>query len=159
MVNILLIALGFIFMEFVAWFSHKYIMHGFLWSWHKDHHRNDFQEYLPEKTEGWKFEKNDLFFITFASPAIILIILGLSLQIWSLIFISIGITLYGFIYFLFHDVAIHKRIDSPIFEKLNKFSYFRAMIKAHRAHHYPKNKSDFNNFGLLIFPLRYFREN
>ena len=44
----------FIFMEFMAWFSHKYIMHGFLWSWHKDHH--------VKNKESW-FEKNDRFFI------------------------------------------------------------------------------------------------
>jgi hypothetical protein len=25
-------------MEFVAWASHKYIMHGFGWAWHRDHH-------------------------------------------------------------------------------------------------------------------------
>ena len=25
-------------MEFMAWFTHKYIMHGFLWVLHKDHH-------------------------------------------------------------------------------------------------------------------------
>ena len=26
-------------MEFMAWFTHKYIMHGFLWVLHKDHHK------------------------------------------------------------------------------------------------------------------------
>ena len=26
-------------MEFMAWFAHKYIMHGFLWNWHEDHHK------------------------------------------------------------------------------------------------------------------------
>ncbi|VAW03475.1 Beta-carotene hydroxylase, partial [hydrothermal vent metagenome] len=25
-------------MEFIAWGTHKYIMHGFGWSWHRDHH-------------------------------------------------------------------------------------------------------------------------
>ena len=35
-----LITLGtFALMEFVAWFTHKYIMHGFLWVLHKDHHQ------------------------------------------------------------------------------------------------------------------------
>lgn len=29
----------FFFMEFMAWFSHKYIMHGFLWVLHEDHHK------------------------------------------------------------------------------------------------------------------------
>ena len=42
--------LTFVIMEFVAWFSHKYIMHGFLWSWHKDHHKKDH--------DSW-FQKND----------------------------------------------------------------------------------------------------
>ena len=49
------------FMEFVAWFAHKYIMHGFLWSWHEDHHKPHFEK------EGF-FEKNDLFFLVFATP-------------------------------------------------------------------------------------------
>ena len=41
-------------MEFVAWFSHKYIMHGFGWAWHRDHHE-------PHDN---KLEKNDLFGIS-----------------------------------------------------------------------------------------------
>jgi beta-carotene 3-hydroxylase len=42
----------FLIMEFMAWFSHKYIMHGFLWVLHKDHHKKD--------QSSW-FERNDLF--------------------------------------------------------------------------------------------------
>jgi len=39
---VVLIVLGaFLFMEFVAWFTHKYVMHGFLWVLHKDHHHRD----------------------------------------------------------------------------------------------------------------------
>jgi len=54
----ILIFLGtFLFMEFMAWFTHKYVMHGFLWSLHKDHHRKDH--------DSW-FERNDLFFIFYA---------------------------------------------------------------------------------------------
>ena len=26
-------------MEFMAWFTHKYVMHGFLWNLHFDHHK------------------------------------------------------------------------------------------------------------------------
>ena len=44
-------------MEFMAWFTHKYIMHGFLWSLHKDHHHKDHK--------NW-FERNDAFFIFYA---------------------------------------------------------------------------------------------
>ena len=54
---ILVLMLTFISMEFMAWFSHKYIMHGFLWTLHKDHHKKDH--------DSW-FERNDLFFIFYA---------------------------------------------------------------------------------------------
>lgn len=37
-----LIVLGsFLAMEGVAWFTHKYIMHGLLWTLHKDHHKKE----------------------------------------------------------------------------------------------------------------------
>ena len=42
-------------MEFVAWFAHKYVMHGLLWIWHEDHHK-------PHHEKDGFFEKNDLFF-------------------------------------------------------------------------------------------------
>jgi len=46
-------------MEFVAWFTHKFVMHGFLWSWHRDHH----------VSEPGFFQKNDRFFLIFAIPS------------------------------------------------------------------------------------------
>eukprot|EP01038_Epipyxis_sp_PR26KG_P002191 gene2191-3115_t len=48
-------------MEFMAWFSHKYIMHGFLWSLHADHHKKDH--------DSW-FERNDAFFLFYAVVSI-----------------------------------------------------------------------------------------
>ena len=33
--HVLVFFTTFCFMEFMAWFSHKYIMHGFLWSLHR----------------------------------------------------------------------------------------------------------------------------
>ncbi len=53
-IKILIITITFFLMEFVAWFTHKYIMHGFLWSLHKDHHQVD-----KDKT----FQKNDYFLL------------------------------------------------------------------------------------------------
>ena len=47
-------------MEFMAWFTHKYIMHGFLWHLHRDHHHKDH--------DSW-FERNDAFFIFYAVVA------------------------------------------------------------------------------------------
>jgi beta-carotene 3-hydroxylase len=156
MTNSLLLILAYFFMEFVAWSNHKYIMHGFLWKWHKDHHRKDHQHTLPEKTEDKRFEKNDLFFLVYAIPAILLMIIGFSFQLFTLVYISIGITLYGLTYFIIHDIIIHNRINIPFLRKIPNF-YIRAVIKAHTAHHWPKNKKEFDNYGLLVFPFRYFK--
>jgi beta-carotene 3-hydroxylase len=156
MMNIALILMAFCFMEFVAWWNHKYVMHGFLWKWHVDHHRKDHQNLLAEKTEDKKLEKNDLFFLVYAIPAIVLMIIGFVISYFTIVYISIGITLYGLTYFVIHDLIIHKRINIQIFQKDHNF-LVRAIIKAHTAHHWPKSKNDFHNFGLLIFPRRFFK--
>jgi beta-carotene 3-hydroxylase len=39
--NVLAFFATFFFMEFVAWFTHKFVMHGFLWILHKDHHQTE----------------------------------------------------------------------------------------------------------------------
>ena len=148
MINILLFLASYFFMEFVAWFSHKYIMHGFAWKYHRDHHI---------KAQGGNsfFERNDVFFLIYALPAIILIIFGLAGGHIQLIVIGSGITLYGFTYFFIHDVLIHHRL--PV--KINPGKgYIAALIRAHQAHHHGKNIRDFKNYGLLIFPSRFFNE-
>lgn len=62
---------AFLFMELVAWSNHRYIMHGLMWNWHKDHPRRDSKKgAMPLSTESKKFEKNDRFLIMYATPAI-----------------------------------------------------------------------------------------
>jgi beta-carotene 3-hydroxylase len=156
MINVALILVAFSFMEFVAWFNHKYVMHGFLWKWHVDHHRKDHQQPLPEKTEDKRLEKNDLFFLVYAVPAIVLLIIGFTISYYPIVYIGIGITLYGLTYFIIHDVIIHKRINIPFLHKRRHF-LIKAVINAHKAHHWPKSKDDFHNFGLLVFPHRFFK--
>jgi len=143
---ILIFIAAFAFMEFVAWSNHKYVMHGFLWALHKDHHLTD----IAGKPV---LQKNDLFFLIYAMPAIVLIIWGLSAGNPYMISAGAGITLYGFTYFIFHDVVYHHRL--PFF-KNPKNTHIKAIIRAHDAHHRPRNRTDFNNFGLLIFSRRYF---
>jgi len=155
--NFILLICSFSFMEFVAWSNHKYIMHGFLWKWHKDHHVNDAKKQALHDMKFSGFEKNDYFFLLYATPAIVLIIMGLYFNFLSLIFVGAGITLYGFVYFLIHDVLIHRRLKIPFLIN-SKNKYFKAIIKAHLAHHRPKSTNDFNNFGLLIFSSKYFAD-
>ena len=136
-------------MEFVAWWAHKYIMHGFLWSWHEDHHK-------PHTVEGF-FQKNDLFFLVFAIPSAASYILGSAVEgLFPLFFVGVGISIYGLIYFLIHDVYIHQRFKW--FKQLDN-RYSRAILRAHGAHHAKQDKEDGVSFGLLIFiPWKYFKE-
>ena len=53
-------------MEWVAWASHKYIMHGFGWGWHRDHHE-------PHDN---LLEKNDLYAVVGAAMSISMFALG-----------------------------------------------------------------------------------
>jgi len=133
-------------MEFVAWFAHKYVMHGILWSWHEDHHKPHF-----DKDGFW--EKNDLFFLVFAIPSATCYIVGLNSPYLFLLFVGIGISIYGLIYFLIHDVYIHQRFKW--FRQLdNKFS--RAILRAHGSHHAVTTKEDCESFGLLIVDSKYY---
>lgn len=144
-INILVILAAFIAMEGVAWLSHKYLMHGLLWKLHKDHHSPNGKH---------TFERNDSFFIIFATPAIICFILGFSdfsLPFW----IGLGITLYGMAYFFIHDLFIHQRIK--VLRNANSI-YFRAIRKAHKVHHKHLGKEHGECFGMLWAPLKYFKD-
>jgi len=136
-------------MEFVAWFAHKYIMHGFLWNWHEDHHKPHF-----EKDGFW--EKNDRFFLVFAVPSASCYILGSLLENhFYLFFIGVGISIYGLIYFLIHDVYIHQRFKW--FRQLDN-KYSRAILRAHGAHHAKQTKEDCESFGLLAVENKYYKK-
>lgn len=158
LINILLAVVAFAFMEFVAWSNHKFVMHGFLWRWHADHHINDHKKNASQ-TELYQpgFEKNDYFFLVYAIPAIIMLILGLFLHVHYLIAIGIGISLYGLTYFMLHDVMIHQRLKIPFLIN-TKNNYLKAVIRAHLAHHRGKNIRDFDNYGLLIFQRRFLKK-
>ncbi|HBF19706.1 MAG TPA: carotene hydroxylase, partial [Cryomorphaceae bacterium] len=95
----LVVFLTFWFMEFVAWATHKFVMHGFLWNLHEDHH---------VKTPGF-FEKNDTFFLIFAIPSWLCIMLGTLYANTLAVSIGAGIAVYGMAYFLVHEVFIHQR--------------------------------------------------
>ena len=143
-IGVLITVASFIFMEFVAWFTHKYIMHGILWNLHKDHHQ-------PKK--GYTFQKNDYFFLIFAAPGIICITIGFS-EMSTFFWIGLGITLYGFAYFTIHDIFIHQRFN--LFKKTSS-TYLKGLRKAHKIHHKNTEKYDGENFGMLFFPFKYWK--
>lgn len=141
----LIFLVTFCIMEFVAWAMHKYVMHGFLWTLHEDHHH--------KKHDSW-FERNDWFFVFFA-----VISMGAwqayeILALWWALPISAGILAYGIAYFVVHDIFIHQR-----FKWLRKANnkYARGVRRAHKIHHKHLGKEDGENFGMLIVPLKYFK--
>ncbi len=143
--NIILLLISFTCMEFVAWSTHKFIMHGPLWKLHKDHHI---------KNENSFFELNDVFALVFALPGIILLFIGISLGFDKVYFwIGLGISLYGLAYFSAHDIFIHQRIK--LFRNSDK-KYFRAMRRAHKIHHKHVEKENGECFGFLWVPKKYY---
>jgi len=145
-VNLLILAGSFFGMEAVAWLTHKYVMHGLLWNLHEDHHK---------KNPSSFFEKNDYFFLIFATPGIICLGLGLYTPLTYLMYIGLGINIYGFAYFMVHDIFIHQRFK--IFRNSDNF-YFRAIRRAHKMHHKHLDKEDGECFGMLWVPLKYFAD-
>ncbi len=139
----ILVLLGtFIVMEGVTWCTHKFVMHGFLWYLHKDHH----------KVQPGIFEKNDAFSIIFAVPSILLIYFGTYDNVWWQQAIGFGIMAYGFAYFMVHDVIIHQRFKW--FTK-SKSTYVRAIRWAHKMHHKHIDKHDGESFGFLFVNKKY----
>ena len=143
--NIIIVVGTFLFMEFVAWATHKYVMHGFLWKIHEDHH---------SRGPGI-LEKNDLFLLIFAIPSWLLIMCGLMFKIEFLVWIGVGIAVYGVSYFLVHDVFIHRRLS---WFRNSKNVYLQAIRKAHKVHHKHLVKEDGECFGMLIVPFKYLKE-
>ena len=126
-------------MEGVAWFTHKYIMHGFLWSWHRSHH----------KVHNHALEMNDLFAVVFSIPSILTIYYGY--DTW-LMYVGYGILGYGIFYFVFHDIIVHRRVKIPF---KAKSKYMKRITRAHYVHHETHTKEDAEAFGFLYAPKKY----
>lgn len=143
--SFLIVLVTFIIMEGATWVIHKYVMHGFLWFLHKDHH---------DHSSEYTLEKNDYFFVIFALPTIALMYYG-SLQGFNYVFfIGLGIMMYGMAYFFVHDIFIHQRLK--IFSKTTN-PYFLALRRAHKQHHKHINKEEGECFGFLYVPFKYFK--
>lgn len=143
--NLMIVLVTFILMEGATWIIHKYVMHGFLWVLHRDHH--------DHSTPG-VMERNDFFFVIFALPAIALMYAGSIHHFDYRFYLGIGITLYGIAYFLVHDIFIHQRM--PLFRQTQN-PYLMAIRRAHKQHHKHVDKHDGECFGFLWVPLKYFR--
>ena len=128
-------------MEFIAWAAHKYIMHGFGWAWHRDHHE-------PHDN---KLEKNDLYGIAGAVMSISMFAIGspmiMGTSAWEPgTWIGLGILFYGIIYTLIHDGLVHQRY----FKYVPKRGYAKRLVQAHKLHHATIGKEGGVSFGFVF---------
>ncbi len=122
-------------MELFAWWSHKYIMHGWGWGWHRDHH----------EPHDRALEKNDLFAVVFGAAVFAMFLIGYyhSPALWWAAF---GITVYGVIYTLVHDGLVHQRF----WRWVPKRGYAKRLVQAHKLHHATIGKEGGVSFGFVF---------
>lgn len=128
-------------MESVAWASHKYVMHGFGWAWHRDHH----------EPHDRVLEKNDLYAIVGAVMSIAMFALGSPLVLgagaWEpATWVGVGILGYGLIYSVIHDGLVHQRY----FRWVPRGGYARRLVQAHKLHHAAVGKEGGVSFGFIF---------
>nr|WP_315471007.1 sterol desaturase family protein [uncultured Sphingorhabdus sp.] len=141
-ISIILIVLATVFiMEWVAWSSHKYIMHGWGWGWHRDHHE-------PHNNA---LEKNDLYGIVGAVTSISLFALGSPLVLGDsalepATWVGLGVMFYGIIYTVVHDGLVHQRY----FKYVPRRGYAKRLVQAHKLHHATIGKEGGVSFGFVL---------
>ncbi len=139
--NIAIVIATIVAMEMLAWWSHKYVMHGFGWAWHRDHHE-------PHSNA---LEKNDLYGIVGAAMSVSMFALGSPLVLgarnWPpATWIGLGILGYGIIYTLVHDGLVHQRY----FKWVPRSGYAKRLVQAHKIHHATIGKEGGVSFGFIF---------
>lgn len=139
--GLLIVLASIVAMECGAWASHRYVMHGFGWAWHRDHH----------EPHDKMLEKNDLFALVGAAMSIAMFALGspivMGVDAWGpATWMGLGILCYGLIYTLVHDGLVHQRY----FRWVPRGGYARRLVQAHRLHHATIGKEGGVSFGFVF---------
>ena len=137
----LIVIATFAAMEFVAWSSHKYIMHGWGWGWHRDHH----------EPHDKLLEKNDLYGAVGAIISISMFAVGSPLVLGAAAWapgtwIGLGVLCYGIVYTLIHDGLVHQRY----FRWVPRKGYAKRLVQAHKLHHATIGKEGGVSFGFVV---------
>jgi beta-carotene 3-hydroxylase len=120
-------------MELVSYLMHRYVYHGFLWVLHRSHH-------TPRLGS---FELNDLFPLFFSAVGAGLFMTGFHLANGALVAVAAGVSAYGALYFIIHDLYIHRR--GAFFQQ--NLPLLRRIRAAHEVHH----RFGGEPYGLLFF--------
>lgn len=123
-------------MEGVSYLAHRFVYHKLLWIFHRSHH----------ETRKGLFEWNDVFPFFFSAVSILLLYLAVQDPSGGdLLALGVGISAYGTIYFVIHDLYVHRRMRGLTF----RIPYLQRVKKAHMIHHLYGGEP----YGLLVFPL------
>jgi beta-carotene 3-hydroxylase len=127
-------------MEGFAYVMHRWVMHGPGWFLHASHHR----------PRPGRWEWNDLYFVIFALPSILLLLGGVQWGwgVWA-IAMGAGIAAYGAIYLGFHDIIVHQRVPHRY---VARNPYMKRIVQAHRLHHVVETREGNVSFGFLVAP-------
>jgi beta-carotene 3-hydroxylase len=127
-------------MEGFAYVMHRWVMHGPGWFLHASHHR--------PRSGLW--EANDLYFVIFAFPSILLLLGGVQWGWggWATA-VGAGVAAYGAIYLGFHDIIVHRRVSHRY---VPRGRYMKRIVQAHRLHHVVETKEGCVSFGFLVAP-------
>ena len=140
---LVLTILGFVGLEAFSYVVHRWLFHGVLWRIHESHH-------VPRKGI---FELNDIFSLAFGSSAVLLMVFAEYPLLESIAFpIGLGITIYGIVYFIAHDLFTHRRF-LPFGSENEVLLTIRA---AHQRHHQSIEKKGLEPYGLFVFNFRRF---
>ncbi len=118
----LVAVVAFVLMEPVTYAVHHPPVHGAGERLHRSHHQ-------PPKG-SW--ELNDLYPVIFAGVVLVALAVGFNVRgFGALVPVGVGVTLYGAVYALVHDVYIHGRL--PLFRR--RIGLLDRLAAAHRIHH------------------------
>jgi beta-carotene 3-hydroxylase len=120
------VLLAFAAMEPITYAAHRWLMHGLAARLHRSHHVN------AARAVASRLEANDVFPVAFAGVVLTAFATGFNVVGLSLLVpASAGVTLYGAVYFLVHDVYVHRRI--ALFSSQPRWLEYLAA--EHRRHH------------------------
>ncbi len=125
-------------MEALAGLVHRYVMHGFGWAWHRSHHAAD--------RHG--LELNDAYALVFAAAALALFVMASGRAAW-IYWVAVGVTVYGVLYGLLHEILVHRRVAVPM---RVRGGYVGRLIAAHHLHHTVRERDGGVSFGFLYAP-------
>jgi beta-carotene 3-hydroxylase len=131
-----IVLVSFAAMELFSYLVHRFVYHGVFWFVHRSHHT----------PRTGLFEWNDVFPLLFSAVTIVMMMVALaSPDGGDLLALSVGITAYGMVYLVIHDLYVHRRMKSLQFRS----PYLLRVKKAHMVHHATGGEP----FGLLFFAL------